>query len=345
MAFHCVRTMSRTLTTEMCSHPRLPMISRKKIAFLIILCFPCAITVWFLVSNNDDFDLCYYCFFKDRNYFALNLHYKKGHFTRVPEAHCKESPPFLVLLVTTTHKQEEERMVIRDTWGKERLIHGKRVVTFFLLGSPADPSTDEDVSLPEEFNNYHDIIQKDFIDTYYNLTIKTLMGIDWVMNFCPQTTYIMKTDTDMFVNTIYLVELLLRKNQTTHFFTGILKTNDSPIRHIFSKWYISKREFAGTKYPPFCSGTGYVFSVDVARRIYTISLSIPFFKLEDVYIGMCLNKLKISLQELHTSEVFFASKPIFSVCTYRNLVTAHELKPQEIALYWKALQQAQNESC
>ncbi|CAI9624334.1 unnamed protein product, partial [Staurois parvus] len=229
----------------------------------------------------------------------------------------------------------------QKTWGKEQLIQGKRVVTFFLLGM----NYGKPDSLAEEFNTYKDIIQKDFIDTYYNLTIKTLLGLDWIVNHCPQTQYIMKTDTDMFVNTNYLVELLLRKNQTSNLFTGILKPDDSPIRSIFSKWYISRREYGGDKYPPFCSGTGYVLSVDVAQKIFNISSSVPFFKLEDVYIGMCLEKLKISLQELHTQPTFFASKPSFSVCTYRNLVTSHEVQPQEIVLYWELLHKAQEEQC
>lgn len=260
---------------------------------------------------------------------------------KLPESNCKQNPPFLVLLVTTAHDQIEARMAIRKTWGKEQLIQGERVVTLFLLGT--NPSKHN--SLSEEFNIYKDIIQKDFVDTYYNLTIKTLIGLDWIVNHCPQTHYVMKTDTDMFVNTYYLVKLLLRKNQTSNLFTGILYPDNVPIRNIFSKWYVSRKEYDGEKYPPFCSGTGYVLSVDVAQRVFNISSSIPFFKLEDVYIGMCLERLKISLQELHTKPIFFASKPSFSVCTYQNLVTSHEVKPQEIVLYWEALHNAQDEQC
>ncbi|XP_073473335.1 beta-1,3-galactosyltransferase 5-like [Aquarana catesbeiana] len=271
--------------------------------------------------------------------------FKRNSSTNFLEATCKQNPPFLVLLVTTTHDQMTVRMAIRKTWGQEQLIHGKRVVTFFLLGTNPTPSTEKDSFLSEELNTYKDIIQKDFMDTYYNLTYKTLMGMEWITHYCPQTHYVMKTDIDMFINTFYLVELLMRKNQTSNLFTGFLKPTDAPIRDKNSKWYISESEFNRDKYPPFCSGTGYVLSVDVAQRIYNISSSIPFFKLEDVYIGLCLEKLNITLQELHEKPVFFPSKPPFSVCTYRNLVTSHRVQPEEMKLYWDALEKSQDEEC
>ncbi|XP_073474166.1 beta-1,3-galactosyltransferase 5-like [Aquarana catesbeiana] len=279
------------------------------------------------------------------SYFIYNEGFKRNPSIKLPEAYCKQNSPFLVLLVTTTHDQKTVRMAIRKTWGQEQLIHGKRVMTFFLLGTNPSPSAEKDLLFLEELNTYKDIIQKDFIDTYYNLTYKTLMGMEWITHYCPQTHYVMKTDTDMFVNTFYLVELLMRKNQTSNLFTGVLMPNNGPIRDKNSKWYISENEYNGNRYPPFCSGTGYVFSVDVAQKIYNISPSIPFFKLEDVYVGMCLKKLNITLQELHEKPVFFASKPEFSVCTYRNLVTSHQVQPQEITLYWDAMQRAQDEEC
>ncbi|KAM5180910.1 beta-1,3-galactosyltransferase 5-like [Mantella aurantiaca] len=315
-------------------------IPRKKVIFVALLSLPCLGMFGFLLMSYD-YDLCYYCFQTEEKYYSFKTDYKMNHFVTVPESNCKQDPPFLVLLVTTVQDQKEERMAIRKTWGKEQRIHGKRVVTFFLFGTnPDNPD-----NLSEEVNTYKDIIQKDFVDAYYNLTIKTLTGLDWIVHHCPQTRYVMKTDTDMFVNTIFLVELLMRKNQTSNLFTGILKPDDAPIRNVFSKWYISKREFKGDKYPPFCSGTGYVLSVDVAQRIFKVSFSMPFFKLEDVFIGICLNRLKISLQELHSQPIFYDFKPSFSVCTYRSLVTAHEVQPQENLLYWEALWKAQEEQC
>lgn len=312
--------------------------------FVVLLIFPTVFLLGLFIKLQD-YNIWYFCLTCTESYLPYSFHYGNKDFMKLPEEDCRHSPPFLVLLVTTTHGQKEARAAIRETWGKERLIQGKRVMTYFLLGSREKESTKEKVDLAQESDIYKDIIQQNFLDTYYNLTIKTLMGIEWVTHFCPQTSYVMKTDTDMFINIFYLVELLLRKNQTSNFFTGYLKPNDHPIRNIFSKWYISKGEYAGEKYPPFCSGTGYVFSIDVAQKIHNISMSVPFFKLEDVYVGLCLDRLKIPLQNLHSKQTFFPTKPTFSVCTYQNLVTSHGVRPQEILLYWEALQRSGEERC
>uniref|UniRef100_A0A8C3NJ92 Hexosyltransferase n=1 Tax=Geospiza parvula TaxID=87175 RepID=A0A8C3NJ92_GEOPR len=138
---------------------------------------------------------------------------------------------------------------------------------------------------------HHDIIQQDFLDTYNNLTLKTLMGMSWVASYCSDTRFAMKTDSDVFVNTMHLIEKLLRPlpPPTQNYFTGHLMAGNSPIRNKASKWYISEEEFPGNRYHPFCSGTGYVFSGDLAAKIVEASLMIKFIHLEDVYVGFCLH--------------------------------------------------------
>uniref|UniRef100_A0A8C3TLR9 Hexosyltransferase n=1 Tax=Catharus ustulatus TaxID=91951 RepID=A0A8C3TLR9_CATUS len=138
---------------------------------------------------------------------------------------------------------------------------------------------------------YHDIIQQDFLDTYNNLTLKTLMGMRWVASYCSSTRFAMKTDTDVFVNTMHLIEKLLRPlpPSTENYFTGFLMKGYTPIRNKGSKWYISEEEFPGNRFHSFCSGTGYVFSGDLPAKIVNASLTIKYIHLEDVYVGFCLN--------------------------------------------------------
>lgn len=42
--------------------------------------------------------------------------------------------------------------------------------------------------------------------------------------------------------------------------------------------------YSGNTYPNYLSGTAYVMSMDVAQRLYNVSLSTPIFHLEDVYL-------------------------------------------------------------
>lgn len=42
--------------------------------------------------------------------------------------------------------------------------------------------------------------------------------------------------------------------------------------------------YSGNTYPNYLSGTAYVMSIDVAQRLYNVSLTTPIFHLEDVYL-------------------------------------------------------------
>ncbi|NWR88204.1 B3GT5 galactosyltransferase, partial [Furnarius figulus] len=69
---------------------------------------------------------------------------------------CHKNPPFLVLLVASSPQHVGARMAIRQTWGKGRMVAGKRLVTFFLLGSTMDPLQQADIAA--EGQKHRDII-------------------------------------------------------------------------------------------------------------------------------------------------------------------------------------------
>ncbi|XP_036602909.1 beta-1,3-galactosyltransferase 5-like [Trichosurus vulpecula] len=304
--------------------------------FIIILMVSC---LCLIISKMISAEICIFCIRKEGT-----VVFKKdgGNFLQLPDIDCKKNPPFLVVMVTSSHNQIKARMAIRETWGRERSIKGKRIKTYFLLGIT---NSKDDDTVTQESQKYRDIIQKDFLDEYFNLTLKTMMGIEWIHHFCPQSDFVMKTDSDMFINVYYLTELLIRKNRTTRFFTGFLKMNEFPIRNIFSKWYVSKYEYPWKKYPPFCSGTGYVFSSDIATEVYNVSEKVHFIKLEDVFMGLCLAELKIDLEELYSEQTFFPEGLKFSTCRFKKIVTCHFVKPLELLMYWEALENSLDEKC
>lgn len=314
-------------------HPAQETMANVKIRLIYISFFVLgALCLYFSMNNLS--------LFKEEPFVLKKEH---GKFLQLPDVDCRQNPPFLVVLVTSSHTQMLARLAIRNTWGREKVVRGKRIKTFFLLG--LSPSKDIERAVAQEAQQHRDIIQKDFVDVYFNLTLKTMMGIEWIHHFCPQAAFVMKTDSDMFVNVYYLTELLLKKNRTTRFFTGFLKMNEFPIRSKYNKWFVSKYEYPWDKYPPFCSGTGYVFSSDVASQVYNVSESIPFIKLEDVFMGLCLAKLKIRLEELHSKQTFFPNGLSFSTCRFKKIVACHFIKPQEMVSYWQALENSVGEEC
>ncbi|XP_037313131.2 beta-1,3-galactosyltransferase 2-like [Pungitius pungitius] len=260
----------------------------------------------------------------------------------------RSAAPFLVLLISTEARQVEARNAIRETWGNESVAPAHRLIRLFLLGTNGgELGLLQQRMLEAESRRYHDVIQQDFVDSYKNLTIKTLMGMNWVAVHCPQASYVMKTDSDVFVNTEYLIHKLLGPDQQLrkNYFTGNNMRGYAPNRNKNSKWYMSPELYPSDKYPTFCSGTGYVFSGDLARKIYRVSLRVRRLHLEDVYVGICLAELQIEPTPPPNEFLFNHWRVSYSSCKYSHLITSHGFRPNELLKYWHHLQSNKRNAC
>ena len=76
-----------------------------------------------------------------------------------------------------------------------------------MLGLPSQAAQQEE--LDRENEEHQDLVQGNFLDTYYNLTYKSVMGHLWVSQFCRQAEFVVKTDDDQFVD-LYEVFTLTR---------------------------------------------------------------------------------------------------------------------------------------
>ncbi|KAF0047217.1 hypothetical protein F2P81_000850 [Scophthalmus maximus] len=256
--------------------------------------------------------------------------------------------PFLVLLIATEARKVEARNAIRQTWGNDSVAPTLGFIRLFMLGKKeGELGLLQQRMLEAESKRHHDIIQQDFLDSYKNLTIKTLMGMNWVATHCPRASYVMKTDSDMFVNTEYLIYKLLSpdRNPKKNYFTGNNMRGFAPNRNKNSKWYMPPELYPSERYPTFCSGTGYVFSGDLAMKIYQASLSIHHLHLEDVYVGICLAKLRIEPTPPPNEFLFNHWRVSYSSCKYSHLITSHGFHPNELLKYWHHLQTNKRNAC
>jgi beta-1,3-galactosyltransferase 1 len=56
-------------------------------------------------------------------------------------------------------------------------------------------------SLEQEHEQYNDLVQHNFIDSFANLTLKTTFLLKWILsNECQTSKFIFKTDDDTLVN-------------------------------------------------------------------------------------------------------------------------------------------------
>ncbi|XP_056384072.1 beta-1,3-galactosyltransferase 2-like [Hyla sarda] len=248
---------------------------------------------------------------------------------------CQDETPFLIFLIETIASEVENRKAIRATFGNMIVYKRFSIMCLFLLGKD---NTQDPNAILEESKKYQDIIQKDFQDTYKNLTIKTMMGIEWVSNYCPTARYVMKTDSDMFVNTDRLLDLLGPDlPQKLNFFTGFVMENHQPHRSIDSKWYMPHSLFPDPFYPTLCSGTGYVFSGDVASKILRSSSKVKYVYLEDVFVAICLDREGIKITH-PPNGLFHNYRVEFSPCAYNSIITSHYINPTFLIKYWSVVQ-------
>ena len=61
------------------------------------------------------------------------------------------------------------------------------------------------------------------------------------------------------------------------------------------KWKVTEEEYSGAHYPVFCPGFGLLFSRDTVILLVKTFPVFPFFRLDDVYIGMLANKTGIKV--------------------------------------------------
>ena len=191
---------------------------------------------------------------------------------------------FILAYIHTAPDHYKRRMVIRQTWGNS-VHYSVKVRVVFVMGKTGNIETSTiQQALYFEAEQYGDIVQEDFEDTYHNLTYKGIAALKWISNSCRQARFILKADDDIFINTFTLIRHLQRAHPNGA--SGLLKclvwTNMPVMRE--GKWKVSVDEFKDSYYPTYCSGSAFVLSPDLAIALHEISYRVPFFWVDDFYI-------------------------------------------------------------
>ena len=92
-----------------------------------------------------------------------------------------ETAVFLLVVVCSAVENTKERQTIRETWAKDQEeLDDVRVI--FMLGNSFNDTLQPNVTKESEI--YGDILQESFVDTYANLTVKSLMLMKWFTTSC-----------------------------------------------------------------------------------------------------------------------------------------------------------------
>lgn len=271
---------------------------------------------------------------------------------------------YLLVVVCSAMRNHQERQAIRQSWAKDQeSLPNIKVV--FLLGtstssSRSNASIAESIQLQanvtQEADSFGDILQEDFVDSYANLTIKSLMMLKWMSTSKCATNvpYLLKTDDDMYVNLHNLYQLVAN-NKNPYLMIGSVICGAKPIRDPYNKWHSPEYMYKGRVYPMYLSGTGYLMSAAAAGMLYQVSHLVPMFHMEDIYVtGFLRTKVnegakvsdqaKVSLQvtdDLRFSLVKVKDDP----CIHSKVITSHHYQPDKLKSIYSNVKSLKEGSC
>ncbi|KAG9351573.1 hypothetical protein JZ751_022824 [Albula glossodonta] len=267
--------------------------------------------------------------------------------------------PMLLLAIKSETGNFENRQAIRQTWGQAGWVKGEfggkggLVRTVFLLGKQ-DPSMglypDLGHLLELEKSRHKDILQWDFRDTFFNLTLKDVLFWRWFSRRCPHAHFVFKGDDDVFVRTRSLLDFLHQqeevlektgpneKERMRNLLVGDVIANAVPNRQPSTKYYVPESFYKGV-YPVYTGGGGVVYSGALALRLEQVSKRVHLFPIDDVYLGMCLHRLGVS--PIHHPGFLTFDLPGTEKerpCAYHSVILVHKRSPKEMLRLWSALQ-------
>ena len=194
----------------------------------------------------------------------------------------------------------------------------------------------------EEEKLYNDIVMFNFLDTYLNLTIKTLVSLNWAVNTY-NTQMFMKNDDDVIFNvkTIYnrLVTAISAGALIPRAIMGLCFSGAVPVRGCCDKFSISQSLYPRRKYPVYCGGGNYAITKTAVLTLLNHSLSTTLLSLEDVSLGILAEKAG-DVNVTKISDWLFYPKPQLNISKdsyiWRKYYSVHtdKISPVDMETLW-----------
>ncbi|XP_038848405.1 LOW QUALITY PROTEIN: N-acetyllactosaminide beta-1,3-N-acetylglucosaminyltransferase 2 [Salvelinus namaycush] len=290
--------------------------------------------------------------------FVYSMHFRDYPVLIEPAKLCgcglkKGQCPLLLLAIKTQGLNFANRQAIRQTWGFGATGKGGVVRRVFLLGkNHVEPHVDISELLQLENRHYGDILQWDFHDSFFNLTLKDVLLWDWLSAHCPLARFVFKGDDDVLLRTPALLDYLReqtiqsggpRSEGMKGFMVGDVIRAAVPNRVNSTKYFIPDSFYNGL-YPPYGGGGGVVYSGELALRLNRISRRVHLYPIDDVYVGMCLHRLGVHPIHHPAFLTFnFPKKEGVEQCAYHTILLVHKRSRAQVMKLWSEIIRSQTE--
>lgn len=251
----------------------------------------------------------------------------------------------LVYIIKSAPENLDRRNAIRKTWGYQKRFSDVEIRTVFILGVKLGMQD----KINEESLQYHDIVQANFTDSYFNNTIKTMMGFKWAITHCTNAKFYMFVDDDYYISTKNVLRFVRNPGHYPEYVKNYKFNKDklmefelpddvrlyagyvffsAPHRHYFSKWFVTLNEYPFHMWPPYVTAGAYVLSHQALVDLYYGSFYTQHFRFDDIYIGLVAKKVQI--EPFHCEHFHFYKKTY----DYNFTIASHGYSPTELVRTW-----------
>ncbi|KAH9502352.1 hypothetical protein Btru_073518 [Bulinus truncatus] len=231
------------------------------------------------------------------------------------ESICAKGAPYILIIIPSQIDKRDLREAIRRTWliaaemnTWRRFKITKTIKHIFLFGYRSKMEQDDFKLLQSESVEHGDIVVVNVIDTYRNLSLKILSGIEWTLKYCSGVDYLLKVDDDTLINAPLMVELLVHvqnRSKDNKFVLGLMHTYKKPEVSRSGRWEVSEKDYPFRYYPKYFYGHSYAISGASLQLISAVAKKVTLIAPEDAYFTGILPKFA-GIKRLHA--------PSFTVC-------------------------------
>lgn len=253
------------------------------------------------------------------------------YFLRENSDTCKNngSALLLIIIVHSSFANFSAREAIRNTWGRFAVKNGGKLL--FLIGISESRALQKKVA--KENAAFGDIVQSSFIDSYYNLTLKTMAMINWACKHCSKAKYLLKVDDDVLVNMPRLLSYVKEKTLKRSIIGKVVKKAPL-VRKKVSKYFIPPETFNASFYPDYSLGGSYLVSGDSVCSLAERALQLKPIYLEDVFLtGIVAGSIGIKRVGEEAMTVRIGYRSALSLRS-EDYLTVHRYSPRAMVEKW-----------
>jgi hypothetical protein len=140
----------------------------------------------------------------------------------------------LLIVVISAVENFARRDLIRQTWASPHFVDVEWIEIIFLVGTTLFENQTIQDRLQKENVEYKDLVQVNVVDSYANLTLKSIALLHWAHGHCPGAQLVFKCDDDNYINWNVLSKILPNLNDTRSIY-------GTPVPTLYAERWKSKK--------------------------------------------------------------------------------------------------------